>query len=205
MNVQQMWLDLRRRWVWVLVGAVLVAGVGALMGSIARPSYVSTVRLYLSTDIQPGDPEKLYAQYQITSARVASQMELLRSGLMEQEVEAFLDTKSSDATPQSVTVTVPLNTVVIDVQVAASSPEDAQLLAQAYGEVAPEVIKQVEGQGAPIAATVIDQPDPGESVRRGTLPNVVIGALLGAALAAAAAVTVGQLRRRGRGERPMQS
>jgi capsular polysaccharide biosynthesis protein len=200
-----MWLDLRRRWVWVVVGALLLAGVGALMGSTAQPSFVSTVRLYLSTAIQPSDPEKLYAQYQISSARVQSQIELLSSGLMRQAVSDHLASDESSATPQSVTVTRPLDTVVIDIQVAAASPEDAEALAQAYGEVAPELIAQVEGEGAPISVTVIDQPGPGSPVTRGTLPNVVIGALLGAAVAAAAAVAVGQLQRHRRGERPVQS
>lgn len=196
-----MWLDLGRRWVWILLAAVLVAGVGALTSSKAQQSFVSTARLYLSTDIQPSDPEKLYAQYQISSARVQSQIELLGSGLMRQAVSDRLESDGSDATPQSVTVTRPLDTVVIDIQVAARSPEDAQALAQAYGEVAPEVIKEVEGKGAPISATVIDEPSPGVPVTRGILPNVLLGALLGAALAAAAAVCVGQWRTRGRGER----
>ncbi len=166
------------------------------MSSLAQPSFVSTARLYLSTDIQRSDPEKLYAQYQITSARVASQMELLQSGLMEQEVAELLSSDGSTATAQDVTVTSPLNTVVIDVQVAADTPEDAQELANAYAEVARRLIPDIEGEGSPIAVTVIDQPALGKSVTRGPIASLVVGALLGAALAAVAIVAVGQLRRR---------
>jgi polysaccharide biosynthesis transport protein len=196
-NVQQMWLDLRRRWVWILVSAALVGGAGVLMSSLAQPAFVSTARLYLSTEIQRSDPEKLYAQYQITSARVASQMELLQSGLMEQEVAELLSSNGSTAEAQDVTVTSPLNTVVIDVQVSADTPEDARELANAYAEVAGRLIPDIEGEGSPISVTVIDQPELGKSVTRGPVANLMVGALLGASLAAVAIVVAGQLRRRG--------
>lgn len=205
MNVKQMWFDLRRRWVWILAGAVLAAGLGVLMSSLAQPSFVSTARLYLSTDIQRSDPEKLYAQYQITSARVSSQMELLRSGLMEKEVSAVLQSAGSDATPQDVTVSSPLGTVVIDIQVAADTRADAEELADAYAEVAPRIIPAIEGEGSPISVTVIDEPGPGKSVTRGALPNAIVGALLGALLAAVVVVSIGQLRRRTDDEDQVQS
>lgn len=198
MNVQQIRLDLRRRWILLVVCAALGAGVGVLTSSLTQPSFVSTARLYLSTDIQRSDPEKLYAQYQITSARVASQMELLRSGLMEHEVSDFLKSEGSDITPKSenVTVTSPLNTVVIDIQVSADTADDAKELADAYAEVAPRLIPAVEGEGAPISVTVIDEPARGKSAARGPIANAAAGALLGAALGAVVVATIGQLRRR---------
>jgi capsular polysaccharide biosynthesis protein len=94
-------------------------------------------------------------------------------------------------------VTSPLNTVVIDVQVSADTPEDARELANAYAEVAGRLIPDIEGEGSPISVTVIDQPELGKSVTRGPVANLMVGALLGASLAAVAIVVAGQLRRRG--------
>lgn len=187
-------LAVRRGWVWLLIGAIAVAGIGSLLAARQAESYVSATRLYVASAVDFDGPDERYSQYRVSPERVASLVQLLNSQLTTDAVMTQVNDGGSSGALGGVVVSSPPGTVVVDIQVTADSAEFAEQVASAYGEVAPVVIKDVEGESAPIDVTVIDPPSAAVSQSRGVLPNAVVGGALGAVLAAAAVMFLAWFR-----------
>lgn len=193
MTFREQALVVRRGWMWVVVGAVVVAALGAFMASREPASYVSTTRMYVASAVEFDKPDQRYSQYRVSPERVASLVQLLNSQITSDAVEATSEDGLDGL--QGVVVSSPPGTVVVDVQVTAASAADAERIAVGYGEVAPEVIRDVEGESAPIDVTVIDPPAAGVSLSRGPVPNAVVGAALGAVVSAGLLIFLSWVRR----------
>ncbi len=186
MTFRDQMVAVRRGWVWLLVGAIAMAGVGAFLAVRQAESYVSATRLYVVSAVVFDGPDERYSQYRVSPERVASLVQLLNSELTQEAVLARIDSDLASGGLGGVVVSSPPGTVVVDIQVTADSQERAEQIAAAYGEVAPGVIQDVEGESAPIDVTIIDPPSAAVSQSRGMLPNALAGGALGAVLAAAA-------------------
>jgi receptor protein-tyrosine kinase len=85
------------------------------------------------------------------------------------------------------------------VTVTGDTPKAAQTLAQAYGEVVPDLVDEVEAVGsqeaAQVALTVVDEPDLGRPATPGLLRSVFFGLLLGLILGIGGSVLWGAIRR----------
>ena len=179
---------------WVVAAAVVVAALGAWMTVRQPGTFVSTTRMYVASAVVFDEPDKRYSEYRVSPERVASLVQLLGSDLTAQTVAERVGDELDAPWTDSVLVTTPPGTVIVDVQVTASSATSAREVAEAYGAVAPDVIDDVEGEAAPIDVTVIDPPSEGVAESRGPVASAVVGGALGAALAAAVLVFVAWIR-----------
>ena len=137
---------LRKRW-WIVLIATILGGVGAFAASsTVTPIYHSTASLYFSlrtassgSDINQGSA---YTQAQMLSfARLATSSVVLDP--VADELDGDL---STNQLRRLMSVTIPQNTVILDVRVGSTDPDRAALIANtvadsliaAVDEVAPE-------------------------------------------------------------------
>ena len=193
-------LSIKRSWKLITALVVLGAVLGAVMASVMPAKYVSTTRFFVASAVSSDDPDELFDRNQIAGQRVKSYVELIQSDRMTEAVLADLgeDVAVFDADDDITALALP-ETVIIDVQVTGSTAEDAQMLAAAYGDVAPGVVSEVESIGtvkaAQVALTVIQAAKPGERETPSLLSGLLLGALLGLVLGAGGAVLVAAVRR----------
>jgi capsular polysaccharide biosynthesis protein len=190
-------LTIKRGWKLIVALVLLGAVCGALLTLVKPAQYVSSTRFFVASSVSSADPEELFNRNQIAAQRVKSYVELMVSDAMRDAVaeEVGPDVSLDD----EVTVTGLPETVIIDVQVRATSPEDAQQLAQAYATVAPGLVSDVESVGtakaAQVALTVIEEPEPGERESATLIWGLLSGALLGLVLGVGGVVLWGAVRR----------
>ncbi|WP_300014133.1 polysaccharide biosynthesis tyrosine autokinase [Pseudonocardia sp.] len=159
MTVRESVQILREQWLVVAVAvlaAVLVAGVSWLV----RPAeYTSRLTLYVST--QSDNPAAAYQGAQLSQQRVVSYVELAGSPRVGAEVAARLGT---DATPEQVsdriTASSPMDSVLVELAVTGTSPQDAAHVADVVGAVVADMVEEVErptavAGGAPVSAQVV--------------------------------------------------
>jgi capsular polysaccharide biosynthesis protein len=131
---------------------------------------------------------------------VKSYVQLIDSGAMATAVVEELGDTSTEFDPDFDVESVDIpETVIIDVQVTADSAKSAQRLAQAYADVVPAQVSEVESIGtakaAQVALSVIESPKPGERESPGVPYGIVFGALLGLVLGAGGTILWGAIRR----------
>jgi receptor protein-tyrosine kinase len=187
---------------WKIVVALALLGLvgGALMWAVVPPAYLSTTRFFVASDVTSEDPEELFNRNEIAAQRINSYLPLILSDKMTDAVIKWLGDNGPEGDfADKVTATTIPETVIIDVQVEASSPEESQRLAEAYGAVAPGVISAVEAvgsdQAAQVALTEIEAPDLGRRETPGLGRSLLFGALLGLVLGVGGLVLWGAVRR----------
>jgi tyrosine-protein kinase len=196
---------LRKRW-YVVLAATLLGGIVAFAASsTVTPIYHSTASLYFSlttatsgSDINQGSA---YTQAQMLSfARLATSAEVL------DPVARKLDGDLTIAQLRRLmSVTIPQNTVILDVRVGSTDPERAAEIANAVSDslidAVDEVAPDASDGAATVAATAID---PAVPAAFQTSPNkqqdAVLGAIVGFLLASIAVVLMSALDTRVRSE-----
>lgn len=173
----------RRRWVSIVVVAVVctVAAVGLTLAQAKE--YASSARLFVSTS--DTDTSVLNQGGQFSLARVQSYADLLSSRELASTV---IDELALDLTPtelaDKVASKVATNTVNLTLTVTDPDAHQAQRIAQAYAENLSDMVRQLEtppGQSvAPIKATIVDNASFSDApVSPKPIRNVALGIVLG--------------------------
>jgi len=201
---------LRKRW-YIVLAATLLGGIGAFAASsTVTPIYHSTASLYFSlrtassgSDINQGSA---YTQAQMLSfARLAT------SALVLDPVADELDDDlSATQLRRMMSVTIPQNTVILDVRVGSTDPERAALVANTVADSLIDAVDEVAPEDADGAATVSARSiEPATPAMFQTSPNkqqdAMLGAIIGFLLSSVAVVLASVLDTRVRSEATLKS
>lgn len=178
---------LRRRWVLILVTALMGLAVSALVTLATTPLYSSTARLFVSTS--QGDTNTAYQGGLFSAERVASYSKLVSgrklAGMVKEDLG--LDEPPEELAAQT-SATVSPDTVILEISVTDPDPDRAQAIAQSYAEQLPVLVKDLETpegkNAAPIKATIVDDanlptaptsPQPPRNLSLGLLLGLLLG------------------------------
>jgi capsular exopolysaccharide synthesis family protein len=201
---------LRKRWYIVLIATIL-GGVGAFAASsTVTPVYHSTASLYFSlrtassgSDINQGSA---YTQAQMLSfARLATSSVVLDP--VADELDGDL---STNQLRRLMSVTIPQNTVILDVRVGSTDPDRAALIANTVADSLIEAVDAVAPETSEGEATVTARSiDPASPATFQTSPNkqqdALLGAILGFLAASVALVLAAALDTRVRSESSLKA
>ncbi len=182
---------------WKVIGALALIGaiIAGVFSMLATPQYraTSTLFFYISgadstTQLLQGST---YAQNQVRSFALLAEQPVVLDPVIKQ---LNLNTTSVQLSKQ-VTTTVPLDTVVMDVSVTDTSPEQAAAIANAIGTQMSTAITNLSPAGETAAktasvrvSTVAPAQVPQYAFFPNTKLNVAIGLIIGALLGAAVVV-----------------
>ncbi len=182
----------------ILLGLLVALGVSALQPRV----YTADATGFVVAVSESGDASSAFATNSLAMSRVKSYVELggLRS-VAEHAAEQLGSSASPESLVQRVTVSNPVDTVIIRVRATGPTPEEARDLASAWVVGMQAEIEALETTAGGDTAAV--QLVPGDSARLPSAPsspnvrlNVMLGLLLGAALGAAYALVRHTLDRR---------
>ena len=181
-----------RRWKLIL-GCVLAAvAAAALVTFQTTPQYSSSARLFVST--APSDSGDAYTGSLFSAQRVTSYADLVTGEELSRRVidELGLDMEPTDLAGK-ISATVVPETVIMQISVTDSSPEQAQRLAQAVAQEVADFVAELETPpgkaNAPIKATIVDAASlPQTPVSPQPVRNIGLAAILGLLLGLGAAV-----------------
>jgi succinoglycan biosynthesis transport protein ExoP len=156
----------RRHWLLAVVCGVLGATLAISVALFAvTPSYSATVKLYVSGTGAVGDDKWQNSEYART--HVASYADIINSN---EVLEAVRDSLGLPQTREGnysdladdISAENPLQTLIIDVTVQDSSPQQAQAVAAAIGQVYNSVVAQLESPSSekqsPVRISVVSPP-----------------------------------------------
>ncbi len=179
----------RKRWLTILITALVVLGLAGVVTMLQPKHYTSTTQFFVSVSGQ--DTSQLQQGSTFTQERVKSYAQLMTTPRALRPVAQELDDGTTvGALEDKIVVTTPPETVMLEVEVTDSSPEEARRIAAAVGETFPEVVADVErpdgsGAAAPIKVSLVE-PATARAVPSSPVParNLAIGLLLGLILGA---------------------
>lgn len=173
---------------WMAVTALTLVGVAIAWGwsSLQPRVYTATSSAIVDATARSEDVGARLVGNQLAQSVVKSYIEI---GSWRSVAEYAISDLGIDTTPESlvgrVSVTNPLDTVVLEVKAEAGSPEAARDLAEAWVRGMISEIEKLEGTGDDAAVAVV----PGDSARLPTAPsspntrlNLMLGGLIGIAL-----------------------
>jgi capsular exopolysaccharide synthesis family protein len=174
---------IRKRWMIIVAVTLVTLGLSAAYTALSPRTYAATTQFFVSTS---GDDTATSLQQgnTFTQARVKTYAQLLETPKVLDPVikKVGLDT-TSDRLSAQVASAIPLDTVLIDVTVTASSPAAAQRIATGIADVFPQTVAEIErkpGQESPVKVTLTTpaQADPTPVSPRPTR-NLALGLVLG--------------------------
>ena len=173
----------RRRWMTIVIVALLALAATALFTLQATPQYASSARLFISTPESTSN--EAYTGGLFSQARVTSYADLLTGEEISRRVvdRLNLDESPRDLAQQIRAVAKP-ETVVLSITVKDPGPERAQLLTQTIAEEFVRYVKELETPDgkvtAPVKASIVDRATaPAEPVSPKPLRNAALAAALG--------------------------
>lgn len=198
-------MSLRRS--WILVAAISLIGLlfGAVASFAVKPTYVADTQLFVAIQ-NSGSAQELQLGNTFTQARVQSYVKTVSTPIV---LQPAIDTLgldvSADALSQRVTVTTDVNTVIIKIAVADSSPVQAAAIAQAVANSLINAVEELEkpkaGGSSPVSLSIIAPAEaPNSPSAPNTKLNLVIGLIVGFGFGCGIAVLRGAFDTRIRGE-----
>ncbi|WP_122818807.1 polysaccharide biosynthesis tyrosine autokinase [Nocardioides pantholopis] len=182
---------LRRRWVSILLVAVVGTALAAAATAAQTPQYASSARLFVSTS--EGDQSAVFQGGQFSAQRVKSYADLITSRELATRVVDDLDLEAeAGELVGQVSASVVVDTVNLSLEVRDSDAARAQRIAQAYAEQLVEMVRELEtppgGTQAPVKATIVDAASFSDAPVSPSWPRnlglgLVLGLLLGVGLA----------------------
>lgn len=183
MELQDYLNVVRKRWRVIALVTLVVTGLAALITILSPKVYASTTEFFVSTT--GSDASQLQQGSTFTQQRVKTYSQLLETPKALDPVIDRLGLKTTaDDLAKRISATVPLDTVLIDVEVTGPSAASANEIAGALGETFPSVVEQIEqvkpGQAAPVKVTVVkDAASEPAPVSPKPARNIVLGLVLG--------------------------
>ena len=189
------WESLRKFWLLIAVLTIAGGGIAYALSASVTPTFQSKATLFFSlsqgnsaSDLNQGST---YTQNQMLSfAQLATSSRVLRP---------VIDELDLDATPRElardIEVSIPQQTVILEVQASSTDPEQAAAIANAAAASLTEVVGEISPRGAEGAPTISAQSvDEAVVPLVQALPNktrdVALGAILGLIIGVAAALII---------------
>jgi len=183
---------LRKRWQIIALVTLLVVGASALFTALSPRTYSARTQFFVSTSGADNNGSLLQGNT-FTQQRVKSYAQLLETPkVLDPVIDKLKLSTTADKLAARVSTTVPLDTVLIEVTVTDSTPEQAARIADTLGEQFPATIEQLEqvaaGHASPVKVTLVRNaqldpapisPKPSRNIALG----LVLGLLLGFGLA----------------------
>lgn len=173
---------LKRGW-WIILTTVIVALL--LAGAVIMRQadvYSATTQLFVASATDTKKSEELYQRNLIATQRVASYVPVITGDVVAGRVAEHL----GEPLDASVTVEVVPLTVVMEITATSSDPQQAADVANAYAEVVPDVIDELEavdGGAAQVRVTAIDTAEvPTSPDSIGLIPKFGAAAIIGLGL-----------------------
>lgn len=162
MDLKQYLTLLRRRWLYVLAGALAGVAVAAAFAWTLSPTYTASTVLFVSTRYDQVDPAQAYQGGLFSQQRVQSYAEIVSSPLVLSPVDEQLGLHENLQTLQGkITASAPLNTVLIDISVSDGSAARARDIANAVSQRFIQVVYTLEtpqpqsGTASPVKVTIV--------------------------------------------------
>lgn len=185
---------LRKRWLLIVVVALVTVGVAALATVLSPKVYSAQTQFFVSTSGGDDTANQLLQGNTFTQQRVKSYAQLLETPKVLSPVIDQLQLKETpDQLSSRVTATVPLDTVLIEVSVTDGNPDRAALIAKALGAQFPATIEELErvtaGKPSPVKVTLVREPTANTSpISPQPARNLALGLVLGLLLGFGAAL-----------------
>lgn len=167
--------------IWIIAAALLLSAVVGFTVSrfVMTPVYTASTRIYVLN--RSSDANVAYSDFQ-TSSQILSDYKVLITGqnVTKEVIQKLNLSMSPDALAKKITVSVPDNTRVLQIDVIDESPQEAADIANAVREVASEQIVEIVNVDAVSLVYEADVPEvPSEpSVKRNTVLAGVAGFFL---------------------------
>ncbi len=192
MNVREYWTVLREdKW---LVGSVLVVcvAIAAAVALLLPRTYTSTAIFYVASPQSTTSSTDSYAGSQLSTERVKSYSELLTGPRVAADASALLGGRpSAEDIQKAVSADSVAETVVLNLGVTESTPQDAQLVGTAVATSFTRLVNSIESTGQPVNRPIVST----ELIYPPTLPTYPAGPgttmLLAAGLLAGVVLGVG--------------
>jgi polysaccharide biosynthesis transport protein len=178
---------LRKRWAVILVLALLGASAGIAMAATTTPVYRATTKVFVSLEggqtVQELVQGSTYTQNLVQSYVALTTMPVVLDPVIE---ELGLDTNARTLA-RSITAQAPINTVIVEISAADSSPAQAALVADAVAEQLAVAVEDLSSTAAGRSETVsMRTVAPADVPRNPVAPNtrflVATGLLAGLAI-----------------------
>lgn len=183
---------LRKRWRIVFITIIVLVGLSSAYTALSARTYVSGVQFFVSTS-DSSDASQLAQGSTFSQARVTSYTQLVTAPVVLQPVITKLKLPEKPSVlGTSISATVPANTVLINVSVTDTDPNQAQRIANAIGQQFPQTVEAIErvkaNSASPVKVTltkaaVVDTTAVSPKPVRNLLLGIVLGLLLGTGLA----------------------
>jgi len=175
---------IRKRW-QIIVAVMLVVVAGAALATALSPNvYQAQTQLFVSTS-GGSDSSALLSGSSFTQQRVLSYANVITTPKVLDPVIEALQLKTTAATlGGQITATVPLNTVVIAVDVTNADPRVAAQIADAVGKQFTKTVADLEsvttGQSSPVKVSIVSVPTvPTAPISPKPTRNLALGVVLG--------------------------
>jgi len=180
----------RKRWRVILLVVLVCLGLASVATLTATKIYESSTQFFVSTTGSE-DSGALLQGSTFTQQRVKSYAQLLTTPRILAPVAATVGVTGDIA--RQVTATTPPDTVLIEVAVRDSDPQQAKAMATAIAKEFPSAVTELESpagkDSSPVKVTVVQPPTtPTSPVSPKPVRNILLGAVLGLLLGLAAAL-----------------
>lgn len=181
MQLQDYLRILRKRWRWVIGSGLLCVLAAATLTLLATPQYQARAEIFVAPGVVTTTGE-LAQGSTFAQNRVKSYVQVITSDLVLGPVVAELGLPgTSGALATRVSASVPTDTVLIDITVTDSSPEQAATIANAIAERFRSVASSIEPARADASESVtITLIQPAVAPASASSPNLVVNVALGA-------------------------
>jgi capsular exopolysaccharide synthesis family protein len=189
---------LHKNWILILVLTFVGAAAGAAYSFTQDPEYQSTTQLYVSVRSEGAATGDLVQGTTFARQIVASYVDVVNTALVLDPVieQLGLDMTAAQLSGQ-VSASAPLNTVMIDITVTDTDPEQAAAIADATAaSLANAVQTTLEQPTTPDAASPVQVTtvQPAVAPANPSSPNTMLNIALGTLLGLAAGIGIGVLR-----------
>ncbi|GGN09376.1 chromosome partitioning protein [Terrabacter tumescens] len=192
MELQDYLNVIRKRWMIIAAVTLVTLGLAAAYTALSPRTYAATTQFYIST---AGDDSTSSLQQGNTfsQSKVKTYAQLLETGKVLNPVieKSGVKTTAAKLGPQ-ITSSIPVETSLIDVTVAGSSPDAALRVAQALGDVFPKIIADYESRPGKESPVLVRVSEDAEAQTAPVSPkptrNLALGLVLGLLLGFGAAL-----------------
>jgi len=201
---------LRKSWILIIVLALVGVAGAAVLSLIQTPQYSATSKVFVSTQ-SGGSVSELAQGSTFTVQRVTTYSDLATTPIVLLPVIAELELDVNESSlGNSISVTAPLNTSIIEISVANEDPVLAADIANATAESLTKVVDRIETPAtedatSAVKLTLVQQATvSGSPVSPNVALNISLGFLIGLAIGVALAVLRQVLDTRIRNERDVE-
>lgn len=200
---------IRKYWVLLIAATLVGVGAGAVLSLVQKPVYSSSTQVFVS--LQAGDTTAELAQGNtFTLSRVETYANLVDS---QRVLDGVIESLSLDESYTSLDARISARTVpdttIIEISSTSDDPAEAASLADAAAASLSETVAAIEArpdQASPVQLAVVERASvPTTPISPRTTVNIVIGALVGLALAVGFALLREVLDTRIRNERDVRA